>query len=87
MCIYCLKYKKGLKIIKVSRTATLNRLGDKTQDLITFMEKTSVDILGIADIMKGNNAQTVFNKYVLISSEVAMNKLIKHRVMFLLHHK
>lgn len=54
--------------MKASRTATINicGLGDKTPKLITFMEKTNVDILGIADMKEGKNMQEVLERYIIL---------------------
>lgn len=62
--------------LKPSRTATLNvwKNGEKISELISFTEKTNVDILVMAEIMrKDGNMQEVFKKYFLIWSWVAVN--------------
>lgn len=67
MCTFA-KHLKELTKVKASRTATINicGLGDKTPELITFMEKTNVDILGIADMKEGKNMQEVLERYIIL---------------------
>jgi hypothetical protein len=74
--------------MKTSKTATLNicGLGDKTSELIDFMQNKNIEILGLADIRKkGNKIKEMNNKYVLMWSGVDNNLRAKHGVGFLIH--
>lgn len=59
-------------------SVSLSGIGDDIMGLITFLEKTNVNNLCIGNIMKTAKKKKkkimkdVFNKYVLLWSEVAM---------------
>lgn len=77
---------KGIYKIKRSRTTTLNICGldDKTSELVSFTEKTRVDILSTADIRWEckNMQKKSLQKCVLKWSGVGVNEQAKQGVGF-----
>ena len=74
--------------MKTTRIATLNVCGlsNKTPELIEFMTKKHIDILGIADTRKkGGNIQKTIQNYVLIWSGVDNTLKAKYGVGFLVN--
>ena len=68
--------------------ATINICGikDKEIQIVEFMKKRNIQIMGIADTRtKGNNSKEIHENYVLMDSGVDNTQRATHGVGFVLH--